>query len=495
MNKTKIILNRYFEENSLVASNICSFNAFIEKGMQKVVNENKELIPPIIPSNVEDFKIKLDTIEVGKPEIIEADGSKRQITPMEARLRKLTYAAPIMLSVSSHINGVQRESFTTQIASMPVMLKSKNCYLNNLSEDDLIAKGEDPKDPGGYFIVNGTEKVLISVEDLMPNNFLVELDKLKNVFVGKIFSESGSFKIPHTLNRNKDGIYYLTFTRLKEIPIIVLLKALGMTKDEDLMKFISGSEVYDEILVNLYEFVNIKTQEEALDFISKKINIVQPKEIRLERTIDLLNRFLLPHIGDKEEDKMSKALNLCKLLKKYILVARGDIKADDKDHYKNKKLKLSGELLMDLFRVNLKILTGDVLYNFQRIVKRGKVPSIKVIIREKLLTSRIYSSMATGNWVGGRKGISQRLSRINFLDMLSHLQRVVSPLSSSQENFQARALHATHLGRLCPAETPEGTNIGLRKNLSLLGQIALDENEGELIDKLKELGMSEVQNE
>ena len=109
----------------------------------------------------------------------------------------------------------------------------------------------------------------------------------------------------------------------------------------------------------------------------------------------------------------------------------------------------------------MKVLIGDLLYNFQRIVKRGKVPSIKVIIREKLLTSRIYSSMATGNWVGGRKGISQRIERLNFLQAQSHLQRVVSPLSSSQENFAARALHPTHIGRLCPSETPEGTNIGL----------------------------------
>ena len=494
MNKTKIILEKHFEENSLVASNINSFNAFIEKGMQKVIDENKELIPPIIPSNVEDFKIILDKIEVGKPKIIEADGSKRDISPMEARLRKLTYAAPVTLSVSAHINGVQRESFSTQIASIPILLKSKNCYLHNLNEDELIAKGEDPKDPGGYFIVNGTEKVLISVEDLMPNNFLVEFDKLKKEYVGKIFSESGSFKIPHLIQRKKDGIYYISFTRLKEIPLIVLLKALGMTKDEDIVKSISN-EMYDEILVNLYEFASIKTQEEALDYISKKMNIVQPKEIRLERTQDLLDRFLLPHIGNEESVKIAKAKNMCKMLKKYILISRGVIPVDNKDHYKNKKLKLAGELMMDLFRSNLKILTSDILYNFQRIVKRGKVPSIKVIIREKLLTTRIYSSMATGNWVGGRKGISQRLSRVNFLDMLSHLQRVVSPLSSSQENFEARALHATHLGRLCPAETPEGTNIGLRKNLSLLGQISLEENEMDMVNKLKELGMNEVQNE
>ncbi|MEK6920451.1 MAG: DNA-directed RNA polymerase subunit B'', partial [Nanoarchaeota archaeon] len=162
---------------------------------------------------------------------------------------------------------------------------------------------------------------------------------------------------------------------------------------------------------------------------------------------------------------------------------------DDKDHYMNKRVKMSGDLLADLFQVNLKVLIGDLLYNFQRIVKRGKFPSIKVVIREKLLTSRIYSSMATGSWVGGRMGVSQRIQRINFLETLSHLQRVISPLSASQENFEARELHPTHLGRLCPIETPEGTNIGLRKNLSLLAEISHNSDEQVVLKQLKMLGL------
>jgi DNA-directed RNA polymerase beta subunit len=120
-------------------------------------------------------------------------------------------------------------------------------------------------------------------------------------------------------------------------------------------------------------------------------------------------------------------------------------------------------------------------------------PSIKVIIREKLITQRIYSAMATGNWVGGRKGIAQRMDRLNFVATMSHLQRVVSPLQASQENFDARMLHPTHFGRLCPSETPEGTNIGLRKNLSLLASVSLDEDEGEVIEGLTKLGLKLVE--
>jgi DNA-directed RNA polymerase beta subunit len=290
----------------------------------------------------------------------------------------------------------------------------------------------------------------------------------------------------------KDGIFYLTFTRVKRIPVVVMIKALGLMKDEDIMRFVSQDKQYDDVLVNLFEFMEVKTEDDALDYIAKKINITQSKEIRVERMQEIMDKYLLPHLGTNKEDRIFKAYNLCKLLKRFILIANGEIEEDDKDHYMNKRLKMSGELLADLIRVNLKVLIGDLLYNFQRIVKRGKFPSIKVIIREKLLTSRIYSSMATGSWVGGRKGVSQRIARGNQVQTYSHLQRVISPLSSTQENFEARQLHATHFGRLCPIETPEGQPVGLRKHLAILCAISNESNEEEILKTLKNLGMKSV---
>jgi len=489
----KILIQKYFEEQSFVDSDIESFNHFIDKELLKIIEENKEIVPTIIPHNIDDFKIRLDKIWVEKPKMIEADGSSRDIYPMEARLRKITYSAPTWITVSAHINGVQRESFDTQIGNLPIMLKSKWCHLHKLSREDLISKGEDPDEPGGYFIINGTEKVLITIEDLASNRFLVEKDTTgPSEFVGKLFSESGSFKIPHTLEKMKDGLFYLTFTRVKRIPLIVVIKALGLLKDEEITKFISAERQFDEVIINLMEFVNIKNVDEALDYMAKKVGITQSKEVRIERMKEILDKYLLPNIGIKTEDRIYKAYNLCKMLKKYILVSNGELDIDDKDHYMNKRLKMSGDLLSDLLRLNLKVLIGDLLYNFQRIVKRGKFPSIKVIIRDKLLTQRIYSAMATGVWVGGRKGISQRIQRLNYIEALSHLQRVVSPLSASQENFEARELHPTHLGRLCPIETPEGTNIGLRKNLSLLCTISAESNEEDILKSLKSQGLKVI---
>jgi DNA-directed RNA polymerase subunit B len=489
---SKLLLKKYFEENSLISSDLNSFANFINNELQKILEENRVIEPTIIPPNVDEFKIQLDNIWVGKPEITEADGSKRNIYPSEARLRKLSYSAPISLEVSSHIDGIQRESFKLQIGNMPIMVKSSFCHLSEMNKEDLIKVGEDPSDPGGYFIINGSEKVLVKIEDLAPNKLMVEKNTSGPIeYTGKIFSERGSYKIPHQFERMKDGIFYLTFTRVKKIPVILLLKALGMTKDSDIMQNI-GLNDDNEVFVNLFDYVDIKDQEEALDLVAKKIGIAQAKEIRVARVQDILDKYLFPHLGVTSEDRHFKAINVCKYLQHYIRVTKGDLPVTDKDHYANKRLKLSGDLLADLFRVNIKVLIGDLLYNFQRIVKRGKIPSIKVIIREKLLTQRIYSSMATGAWVGGRTGISQRLARQNFLDLLSTLQRVVSPLSSTQENFEARALHPTHMGRLCPSETPEGPNIGLRKNLALLANVTKSVDEVELLKSLKKLGLETV---
>ena len=189
---SKILIQKYFDEQSFVNSDIESFNFFMEHTLNKIIEENREIVPTIIPHNIDDFKIRFDKIWALKPEITEADGSKRSIYPVEARLRKLTYSAPTFIEVSAHINGVQRESFTTQIGNIPIMLKSKWCHLHKLGRQELIDKGEDPDEPGGYFIINGTENVLITIEDLASNRVLVERHATgTSEFVGKLFSEYG----------------------------------------------------------------------------------------------------------------------------------------------------------------------------------------------------------------------------------------------------------------------------------------------------------------
>ncbi len=490
------LIKNYFKGASFVDSNIHSFNHFLDHDIQKIINEMEEIVPTITPKEVESFRIKFGKIIIKKPEIIEADGSKRKIYPLESRLRKLTYSASVNAEVKVFVDGVEREAFETEIGKIPVMIKSKYCHLDGLKEEELIAHGEDPYDPGGYFILNGNERVLITVEDLVSNKLFIDenTEGAPSKYTAKLFSEYGSYRVPHTVEQMKDGIVYLTFTRFRRVPIISIIKALGLVKDQEIMKHISGEKQYDSIYINLVETVDLKTEESALDFLAKRIGINLPTDLKFEKTREQLDKYLLPHLGTSAKDRMLKAYNLCKIIKRFLNVAEDKFAVEDKDHFMNKRLKLSGDLLADLFRVNLRTLVQDILYNFQRLVKRGKFQSIKIIIRNELLSSRIKSAMATGTWVGGRKGISQNVDRTNYLSLLSHLQRVVSLLESTQENFEARELHATHWGRLCPVETPEGTPIGLRKNLALLSSISSDDGDKNKVKKaLEAIGLKGAQ--
>jgi len=414
MNPNRLLIKSYFDKHSQVESNIESYNRFMERGIQEIVDETQDIIPTIIPAEVKDFKIKLGKITVEKPQIIEADGSKRDIYPMEARLRKLTYSAPVHLSVSAYMDGVEREQFTALIGKIPVMVKSKYCHLNGLNKEALLKHYEDSNDPGGYFILNGNERVLIVVEDLVSNKLFVEKNSTgPSKYTAKLYSESGVYRIPHTIEQMKDGIIYISFTRFKRVPIFAVIKALGLSKDQDITNTISQEKQYDDIFINLYETIDIKSQEQAMEYLSKKTGINQNDQ-KNERITDLLDKYLLPHLGISPNDRMAKAYNLCKYIKKFLMISKDNMMLPDKDHYMNKRLKLSGDLLADLFRVNLRTLVQDVLYNFQRLVKRGKFQSIRIIIRDQLLTSRIKSAMATGAWVGGRKGVSQNIDRTNF---------------------------------------------------------------------------------
>ncbi len=257
------VVAAYFRDHPLTFASISSFNDFVGAGLQRLIDEIGDVIPTIIPQEVESYVIRLRKVTVGKPFIIEADGSQRDIFPSEARLRNLTYAAPIHLEVAAYVDGVLRETFTTVVGQLPIMLKSKHCHLHGLKREELIAKGEDPDDLGGYFIINGNERVLITVEDLASNKLFVD----RKLGTARLFSSAGSFRIPHTIERLKDGIYYLTFTRFKRVPLFAVVKALGLLKDQKVMELVNeGRTVADDSMyVNFFELVNLKTPDDAFE--------------------------------------------------------------------------------------------------------------------------------------------------------------------------------------------------------------------------------------
>src|SRR3990167_2357336 len=226
MQEKHLIVKKYLEEHSLVESNIISFNNFIEKRMQEIVSEISETI------NNEEFEITLGKIKVGKPNIIESDGSSSLIMPYETRLRNLTYSAPVTLEITIKKDG-QIDSDNVEIGRIPVMVGSKACNTKGMSQEELIKNYNDPLDPGGYFIINGNERVMVMAEDLAENQVFIE-SKTKGATEKlslRLFSLKGTYRIPVSVTENKEGIINISFSRFKNIPAVVILKSLGLIKE------------------------------------------------------------------------------------------------------------------------------------------------------------------------------------------------------------------------------------------------------------------------
>jgi len=479
--KSNILIEKYLEQHSLVESNILSFNDFIHNRVQQIVNEVNEGLTN------EDVEIRFGKARIGKPNIIEADGSVHEITPVIARLRNLTYSAPVFVELSVKY-GNQTESSEVEVGRIPIMVRSAACNTFGLSKEELREKYIDPMDYGGYFIINGNERVIVMSEDLAPNQPFIESGRQGLTL--RVFSERGAYRVPTTISETNEGILELTFSRLRNIPLFVLLKALGMVKEADIIQAIGKEN--DCVIVNVYEFATLQSPEDALLYIAEKSGIQGTKKEILDRAKQKIDSFLLPHLGTTKNERANKADTLCRLASLYLYAKENSSIRTDKDHYANKRVKLSGDLLSDLFRVNLNILVRDIQYSLQKISKRRKFYSLKTVAKSTLFTHRIESAIATGSWIGERSGVTQNMEKVNYLAVLSQLQRVTSTLPGEQENFMARTLHPTHYGRFCPTETPEGTEIGLRKNLALLAKIstAIDFNVPATIKKFETLGLN-----
>jgi DNA-directed RNA polymerase subunit B len=476
--KSKVIVEAYLKEFSLTQSNLDSFNDFFERRLQQIINSLNEQL------RQEKADIELGKIWLGKAEVVEIDGSKRLITPIECRLRKLSYTAPLYLE----IGYVGKEKQVVEIARIPVMVKSKFCNLYGLPKEKLIEMGEDPYDPGGYFVINGNERAIMMMEDLASNNIFVE-ETEKGLSL-RLFSQRDSYRIPLQIYMDKDGIIKVNFSRFKDIPAIILIKALGLVKDAEIASKI-GLES-EEVVVNLYEFAEINSIDAAWQWLAEKFELSgTAKEIK-DTIKNRLDVGLLVHIGTSANDREAKADLLCKLVRQFLIYRQSGIMTD-KDHCANKRVRLSGDLLYDLFRTHLMLFVRDIQQNIEKYKRREKLPELRNIAKSILLSNRIESSLATGTWVGEKRGVTQNIDKTNLLCKTAQLLRVVSLLSAEQENFLARTLHPTQYGRFCPIETPEGKNIGLRKNLAFMARVTTEVvvDEHKFLKLLASIGLEE----
>lgn len=486
-----ILFNSYFTRDKLVHHHINSFNEFIDRGLQKVIDE-----VATIETNIENTYVKLGKIRVERPMVREADGSVERLYPNDARLRNLTYASPIKLEMIIVEGETEKEPVEAEIGTLPIMLNSKVCNLSGMSPDEMIAYGEDPMDPGGYFVVNGSERVIMTLEDLAPNKILVEYNQRYDEFieVAKVFSQRQGYRSLVIVERGRRSILEVSFPSVSgRLNFVTLLRALGMETDMDIVKAVSDNpEIIKFMLENLEE-AEVSTMDEALEKIGSRVAAGQAKEYQKKRATYVLDRYLLPHIGVAEGDRYAKALFLARMAEACFELALNRRGEDDKDHYSNKRLKLSGDLMEDLFRVAFNRLTRDIKYQLERASMRNRELNVVTTVRADVLTERMIHPLATGNWVGGRTGVSQLLDRTDYMATLSHLRRVISPLSRSQPHFEARDLHATQWGRICPSETPEGPNCGLVKNFAQAVELSKGVEDYEDVKKmLVDLGVVQV---
>jgi len=459
-----VLYTAYFTTDKLVHHHINSFNEFIDRGLQKVIDEVR-----VIETNIEDTYVRLGRIHVDRPMVREADGSVERLYPNDARLRNLSYSSPIKLEMTIVEGEKEKDMVEAGIGTLPIMLMSKVCNMVDLSPDEMVTYGEDPMDPGGYFVVNGSERVIMTLEDLAPNKILVEFNQRydENIEVAKVFSQRQGYRSLVIVERGKKSILEVSFPSVSgRLNFVTLVRALGMETDMDIVKAVSDNpEIIKFMLENLEE-AEVSTNDEALEKIGSRVAAGQAKEYQRKRATYVLDRYLLPHIGVDEGVRYAKSLFLARMAEACFELALNHRGEDDKDHYSNKRLKLSGDLMEDLFRVAFNRLTRDIKYQLERASMRNRDLNVITTVRADVLTERMIHPLATGNWVGGRTGVSQLLDRTDYMAALSHLRRVISPLSRSQPHFEARDLHATQWGRICPSETPEGPNCGLVKNFA-----------------------------
>lgn len=479
-----VLIEAFIREHGLVRQHLDSYNKFIEKTLQEIVNEVGE-----IESGIPGLKVLLGKISVGNPRVKEADGSESPILPMEARLRNLTYAAPLYLEMVLVEEGEEKDRATVYIGDLPIMVKSVKCPLSKMSDEEQVRVGEDPKDPGGYFIVNGSERVLIIQEDLAVNRILVDYGPSGSsvTHVAKVFSSTAAYRIPVTVERTKDGQIYVSFPSIpSRVPLIVMMRALGLESDRDIVNAITNDpEILNELYPTLLEQSRTAmTTEEALDYIGARVAVGQPKNVRLERAQQVIDQYFLPHLGMKPENRVDKAYFLGQMVERLLELVIGRRGPDDKDHLANKRFKLAGDLMASVFRQAFRQFIKDLAYQLEKSRSKSKEVNLLTLARADVITDKLRSALATGNWPGGRTGVSQILDRTNYLSTISHLRRVVSPLSRTQPHFEARELHATQWGMLCPVESPEGQNCGLVKNLALLATVSIGVDEESIRDLL-----------
>eukprot|EP00823_Brevimastigomonas_motovehiculus_P004857 TRINITY_DN3319_c0_g1_i1.p1 TRINITY_DN3319_c0_g1~~TRINITY_DN3319_c0_g1_i1.p1 ORF type:complete len:1185 (-),score=282.72 TRINITY_DN3319_c0_g1_i1:723-4277(-) len=520
------VISTFFEEKGLVRQQLDSFDEFISNTMQEVVEEANPIdlypdprLPPSDPKYQRyKYSLKFGQVYVSTPSI-EEQNTITQLYPHTSRLRNLTYGAPIYVDLHKTVTEIDDElktkatvdqTFTrVHIGRVPLMLKSKYCLLSRHSGNmrSLMEVGECPFDQGGYFVINGSEKVVVA-QERMSSNFVYCFPSKKG-HVAEIRSMADGQHRPsstlyiHLQKAPKGGsvtgnVLRVTIPYIRaDIPAIVLFRALGFVADKDILERIcydfKDKQLLEMLRPSLEEANVIQSQEVALDFIGKRgATVGASKEKRIKYARDILKKEFLPHMGIEENRETQKAYFLGYMINRLLSTVMGRREFDDRDHFGNKRMDLAGPLLGNLFRQLFAKLLKDTRTAAIKRLESGKdLSDLRLIVDQNIISRGLKYSLATGNWGANRKtitrtGVSQVMNRLTYQATLSHLRRLNSPIGRDGKLAKPRQLHNTHWGMVCPAETPEGHAVGLVKNLALMAYISVGCSSGLVVEFLNE---------
>ncbi|EDQ88087.1 uncharacterized protein MONBRDRAFT_26625 [Monosiga brevicollis MX1] len=492
------LLPAFLKMKGLVRQHIESFNHFIEVDIKKILAANAK----VTSDNDPNFYVRYLDIRVLPPSINEGFKTNNTVTPMQCRLRSATYAGDIVVDLEYRRGHETLRVENTRIGRMPIMLRSNLCVLNGASHAKQAKYGECPHDPGGYFVVSGTEKVILIQEQLSKNRIIVE--EFKGDLTASVTSSSADRKTKTTIIFKNDQFYMLVNTLSEAVPLVVVLKAMGVISDQEIMQLIGAEEEAMLVLgpsVERCANLNIFTQNQALAYLGSKIKLLRTyggARTKEDMGRDLLSSVVLAHVPCENFDFRAKAVFLSLMVRR-VIISMGDKMTDDRDYLGNKRLELAGSLMSLLFEDTFKNFNAQLKRQADVNLSKNRVAAFDAtnFMREDIITNSLRNAISSGNWIlkrfkMERHGVTSVLSRLSFIASLGMMTRITSQFEKTRKVSGPRSLQPSQWGMLCPADTPEGEACGLVKNLALMTHVTNDDEEEPLVKLAYNLGVESL---
>jgi DNA-directed RNA polymerase II subunit RPB2 len=389
--------------------------------------------------------------------------------PNDARIRNLTYASPLYIDVDHCFirhnpknDEVEVEELVgpkkVQIGKIPIMVNSNYCALSETTNESREELGEGYYDEGGYFIVNGSEKVIISSEKKCENRIFIfpvqgvlstqyrHIAEISSVSTekGYVHKHIRLLMKVHKEDNLSNCTLKVNMSRFRtEIPLFIVFRALGVLADKDIIEMIlynldqPNIQHYFELLErSIQEAAEFQTKEEALEYLSMNhnfpIKVKMPDTYKLKYTEDSLLNELFPHVGS---NPIKKAYFLGMMVNRLLRRALGIIHDDDRDSFINKRIETPGLLLTLLFRANFSKMVKDMKRLIETDIRLGKIDDLASTLSKKIkgndIETAIKRALSTGSWIiskmtANRKGVSQALNRYNYLSTLNKTVNICS---------------------------------------------------------------------